>query len=69
MANGEVLFDAPWQGRVFGMAVALNESGVFAWSEFQSQLIAVIAEVDAAGSTTEYAYYDHFARALTGRTN
>ena len=64
MANGEVLFEAPWQGRVFGMAVALHESGVFAWSEFQNQLIAVIAAVDAAEPAPEYAYYDHFARAL-----
>ena len=64
MANGEVLFEAPWQGRIFGMAVALNEAGVFAWSEFQQQLIAVIAEADAAEPVPEYAYYEHFARAL-----
>ena len=31
MANGEVIFDAPWQGRVFAMAVALSEQGVFVW--------------------------------------
>ena len=23
--NGELVFDEPWQGRVFGMAVALHE--------------------------------------------
>ncbi len=42
MANGEVLFSEPWQGRVFGMAIALHEAGVFQWAEFQQALIRVI---------------------------
>ena len=25
--NGELVFEEPWQGRVFGMAVALHEQG------------------------------------------
>ena len=31
MANGEVLFDEPWQGRVFAMALLLVDQGCFAW--------------------------------------
>ena len=64
MANGEVVFDAPWQSRVFAMAVSLHESGVFPWSEFQAQLIEVIGRADAQDDGTAYAYFDHFATAL-----
>ena len=66
MANGEVLFEAPWQGRVFGMAVALRDAGVFAWSEFQAHLIVVIGDWDAThpDGSPDYAYYEHFQEAL-----
>ena len=65
MANGEVLFEEPWQGRVFGMAVALHESGVFAWSEFQASLIDVIGAWDRhAQDADPYLYYEHFQQAL-----
>lgn len=65
MANGEVLFDAPWQGRVFGMAVALHEAGVFAWSEFQAQLIEVVGAWDNQAADGDlYEYYQHFQTAL-----
>ena len=67
MANGEVLFEAPWQGRVFGMAVALRDAGVFAWPEFQAHLIDVIGDWDAKhpDGSPNYAYYDHFQTALS----
>ena len=59
MANGEVLFEAPWQG------------GVFSWDDFRRHLIRVIGEWDrqadgpnAAGG--EYEYYQHFLEALEG---
>ena len=65
MANGEVLFEEPWQGRVFGMAVALQESGIFTWSEFQASLIEVVGAWDRDAETTDpYEYYDHFQSAL-----
>ena len=41
--NGELVFDEPWQGRVFGMAVALHEQGLYDWEEFRQALIAQIA--------------------------
>ena len=41
--NGELVFDAPWQGRVFGMALALVERLGLAWTEFQQRLIREIA--------------------------
>ena len=63
MANGEVLFEAPWQGRVFGMARALAEAGVYDWDEFRARLIEEIAAWDRQPDG-EYRYYDHFLRAL-----
>jgi nitrile hydratase accessory protein len=63
MVNGEAVFEEPWQGRVFGMAQALVDAGVFTWDEFRVQLIAEIdgRERDAEG---EYRYYEYFQRAL-----
>jgi len=65
MANGEVLFDEPWQGRVFAMALLLVEQECFAWDEFQAALIEAIDdwEVSDAREGT-YAYYEHFQEAL-----
>ena len=42
-ANGELVFQAPWESRIFGVTLALYEAGRFEWSEFQSRLIAAIA--------------------------
>lgn len=42
-ANGELVFDAPWQTRIFGATVALYEAGRFEWPEFQQRLIDAIA--------------------------
>ncbi len=63
--NGELLFQAPWESRVFGMAVALHERGLFEWREFQQALIAEIAawerqHRDGAG----WHYYERWQAAL-----
>jgi nitrile hydratase accessory protein len=52
--NGELVFESPWQGRVFGMAVALNTQGTYDWEEFRRRLIERIGEADAAGDTSGY---------------
>jgi nitrile hydratase accessory protein len=65
LVNGEVVFEEPWQGRVFGMAVALRDAGVFDWSEFQDALIEVVGAWDRSHDVNEpYHYYRHFAHAL-----
>ncbi len=65
MTNGELAFEAPWQGRVFGMARTLCAQGHFEWEEFQTQLISVIGSWDRdADGADEYRYYDHFLIAL-----
>lgn len=62
MQNGELVFDAPWQGRVFGMAESLADAGVFQWGDFQAALIEVIGEWRPEEAA--YEYYDHFLEAL-----
>jgi nitrile hydratase accessory protein len=60
--NGELVFEAPWEGRAFGMAVALSDQRVYGWDEFRARLIDEIATADAAniGST----YYERWVAAL-----
>jgi nitrile hydratase accessory protein len=80
MANGELVFDAPWQGRVFGMARVLCEAGVFSWDEFRQRLISNIAiweqqhsEQPAVHDETvhdnpvysEHVYYEIFLQSLS----
>lgn len=50
--NGEIVFDAPWQSRAFGVAAALAEAGRLDWGDFQAALIGRVAESDAAGEDT-----------------
>lgn len=63
MANGEVIFEAPWQSRVFGMARALADAGVYDWEEFRRLLIDEIGRFDRQGEGP-FAYYDHFLAAF-----
>jgi nitrile hydratase accessory protein len=58
--NGELVFEEPWQGRVFGMAVALHERGLFEWEEFRQTLIARIAETEAGPGP--FVYYEIWLR-------
>jgi nitrile hydratase accessory protein len=59
-------FDAEWQRRAFGLAVALSEFGHYPWSDFQHELISAIgswqdAPEDARG---RWEYYQHWLTAL-----
>jgi nitrile hydratase accessory protein len=40
--NGELVFEAPWEGRAFGMAVALTEEGPLGWDDFRHRLVEAI---------------------------
>jgi nitrile hydratase accessory protein len=57
--NGELVFDAPWQGRVMGMALALVQQRGLDWDEFRTRLIAAI-DADPARP-----YYESWTAALT----
>jgi nitrile hydratase accessory protein len=60
--NGELVFEAPWEGRAFGMAIAMHEGKAFEWEDFRQRLIATIAAADARGETS--GYYERWAAAL-----
>ena len=61
--NGELVFDAPWEGRSFAMAMALVDGGHFIWDDFRDHLIAAVQrwESDPVG---EYRYYERWQEAL-----
>jgi nitrile hydratase accessory protein len=52
--NGELVFNEAWEGRIFGMAVAMSEDRQFDWEEFRQQLIGEIAAADQADSDSTY---------------
>ena len=52
--NGELVFDEAWQGRIFGMTVAMSHEARFAWRDFQAQLIAEIAHAEREGEPSSY---------------
>ena len=65
-ANGELVFDEPWQMRAFGVAADLVEQGRCTWDDFRKQLIEAIGQwertpVDRRG---EWSYYEHWLTAL-----
>jgi len=64
--NGELVFDAPWESRAFGLAVALHQARLFRWEEFQGRLIGEIAawERDHGGDLSSWNYYQRWLRAL-----
>jgi hypothetical protein len=57
--NGELVFDAPWQGRVLGMALAVVQERGLKWDDFRGRLIAA---VDADPTRP---YYESWTAALT----
>lgn len=59
-SNGELVFSAPWERRVFGVTMALVESGVFDYETFRQRLITAIG----ASSTDQY--WSSWAEALEG---
>ncbi len=60
--NGELVFAEPWEGRAFGLAVALNESGVYDWPDFSDRLIEETADDENQG--LHGGYYQRWVRAL-----
>jgi nitrile hydratase accessory protein len=54
--NGELVFEAPWEGRAFGLAVVLSDRRVYDWEEFRARLIE---EIDKQPT-----YYESWLAAL-----
>src|SRR6185312_16928180 len=45
--NGEIVFAAPWERRLFGLTIALCRSGQCEWETFRQGLIRRIAQDEA----------------------
>ena len=60
--NGELVFEAPWEARAFGLAVALNEAGVYPWRDFSQGLAAETAALERQG--TPASYYERWLETL-----
>ena len=52
--NGELVFQAPWEARAFGLAVALNQQDLYKWREFSAELAATIAVADQNNDPANY---------------
>ncbi|HKA55648.1 MAG TPA: nitrile hydratase accessory protein [Candidatus Binatia bacterium] len=51
--SGELVFQDPWEGEVFAMAVALCEQGLYPWAEFRDHLVSEIAAAERPESSPE----------------
>ena len=60
--NGELVFEEPWEGRAFGLAVAMNESGIYDWADFRDRLVQETAADEKHGEHT--GYYQRWVRTL-----
>ncbi len=70
--NGELVFDAPWQSRTFGLTMALHRAGLFDWDEFRRLLIGEIETWQRRHpSGGDWSYYERwqaaFERLLAGK--
>ena len=60
--NGELIFNSPWEGRAFGIALALRASRPYPWDDFRERLER---EVAAAGPADDGSrYYERWVAAL-----
>ena len=57
--KGGPVFEEPWQAQAFAMAVALNQSGYFTWTQWAHLISKHIAKDGDPQS-----YYHHWLRAL-----
>ena len=46
--NGELVFETPWEGRAFGLVMALCDQQVIDWETFRVELIGAIAQWENA---------------------
>jgi hypothetical protein len=56
--NGELVFEAPWESRAFGMIVALLEREGLGWDAFRPHLVRAI------DADPDHTYYEQLAVAL-----
>jgi nitrile hydratase accessory protein len=63
--NGELLFAAPWESRLFGLTMALHRAGFFEWDEFRRLLIDEIRAWETTQPSGEgWSYYERWQAAF-----
>lgn len=63
--NGELVFQEPWESRVFGVTISLYRAGLFEWDEFRGLLIEEIAAWERQRRPqNEWSYYRCWNAAL-----
>ncbi|MDQ1128107.1 nitrile hydratase accessory protein [Microbacterium sp. SORGH_AS_0888] len=65
----QLSFEKPWEIRAFALAVTAYHAKKFDWGQFQSALIASIAEWESRGGDRDsdpWSYYEHWLVALEG---
>lgn len=60
--NGELVFKAPWEGRAFGMALAVRARHRYSWRELQELLERRITDAGPADDGSRY--YEHWMASL-----
>ncbi|HEY2774368.1 MAG TPA: nitrile hydratase accessory protein [Candidatus Binatia bacterium] len=64
-SNGEFVFNAPWESRIFGVTISLHRAGLFEWDEFRRLLIEEIGEWESSGQDpSSWSYYHCWQEAL-----
>ena len=61
--NGELQFEEPWEARAFGLAVALNSNGTYAWQDFSEGLAMQIGKAEASAEGETH-YYENWLKTL-----
>jgi nitrile hydratase accessory protein len=63
--NGELLFSAPWESRIFGLTMLLHRAGRFEWDDFRALLIEEIRAWEARHPDGHgWSYYERWQAAL-----
>lgn len=64
-ADEAIVFREPWEARVFALAVAASDRGLFTWTEWSAALAAEIDRARSAGDPdTGETAYRHWLSAL-----
>jgi nitrile hydratase accessory protein len=64
-SNGELVFAEPWEGRAFGLVMALVDRGALSYDGFRDALVARIAAWETAPPPGEcWSYYRCWLQAL-----
>ena len=61
-----LLFEEPWQGRAFGMALALANAKAYQWESFRQSLISTIGNWDQTHEASDptWNYYEQWLSAF-----